>query len=120
MSEHDTRPKEVIEKEKLKKELEEIYQKESYAKMLIGKLPDKRSWQQYIKIKDKLKQIGNGESHSLFKREPYIEPILLLARQMRNDEIFGKEIFKLHSKPLGTTDKYLELGGTKKPLRTIF
>ena len=120
ISEHDRRPKEVLEREKQRKLMEEKKDHDDYMKMLIGRIPEKKLWQPYIKSPDKVRQMGNGQLQPLFKRESYIEPGVLLARQMRDDVVFGKPIFRLFTKPLKPNDVNVDLGGIKKDVRSIY
>lgn len=66
--------------------------------MLLGKLPHKDMWQKYYKLPDRLRQIGNAKQHILFKRGSYIDPVLLIARQMRDETISSESLVKFHSK----------------------
>ena len=90
-----------------------------YSISLKGKTQEKKIWQQYIKLQDNSHQLGNGNFHPLFKREDYIGPEVMLARQMRDDVVFGRPIFHLYSKPLKSCDVNYEFGGVKKPFRVI-
>ncbi len=98
---------------------EELRVKEDYNTMLTGKASEKRMWQHYIKAPDKLHQLGSAKSHTLFKREQYIEPMVALARQMRDDVVFGKPIFNKYIKPLKSNDINVEMGGIKKPFKVL-
>lgn len=87
--------------------------------MLTGKAAEKVMWQHYMPLPDKLHEIGSGTPHKLFKRESYLEPMIVVARQMRDDVVFGKPIFNLYSKQLKSKDINIELGGAKKPIRVL-
>lgn len=99
---------------------EEEKKQREYTTMLIGKAPEERAWQRYIKLPDKKRQIATSEYHPIFKHEEYIEPVILLARQCRDDINFGKPIFHLYTRGLKPTDINYELGGIKKPFKVLF
>jgi len=120
ISEHDRRPKEVLEREKKMKLLKEKQEQDRYMTMLVGKSSERKAWQHYVKLPDRGKQIGNANPHPLFKRDEYTEPVVALARQMRDDTVFGKPVFKLYSRSLKPIDIEVGLGGTKLDLRTIY
>ena len=119
ISEHDRRPKEAIERERREKERKEKEEREAYIKVCLGKVPEKLPWHQYCAIVDKQRQMGDGSAYPLFKREPYIEPLLSLARQMRYDVIFDKPNFNRYMKPLGPSDVNVEFDGTKSNFKQI-
>ena len=85
--------------------------------MLTGKKMDKKMWQHYVKAPDKMNQIGTNSLHPMFKKDSYIEPMVVLARQMRDDVVFGKPVFHLYAKPLKSNDINMQLGGTRAPLK---
>lgn len=88
--------------------------------MLVGKASNSSAWQSYIRLPDRRRQVGNALLHPLLKRDPYLEPVVMLARQMRDDTVFGKPVFRLYSRPLKPLDIDVELGGAKCDLRTIY
>jgi len=119
ISEHDRRPKEVIERERKNKFDEEQQARLEYYAMLTGSEPKQKLWHKTVQPTDKLLQMGNGAQHPMFKREQYIEPLAIVARQMRDDVVFGKPIFHLYAKPLKSNDLNLEMGGIKKPFKVL-
>eukprot|EP00826_Nyctotherus_ovalis_P042309 TRINITY_DN4333_c0_g2_i3.p1 TRINITY_DN4333_c0_g2~~TRINITY_DN4333_c0_g2_i3.p1 ORF type:complete len:529 (-),score=124.75 TRINITY_DN4333_c0_g2_i3:47-1633(-) len=120
ISEHDRRPKEALERDRRQKDLAAKQEQDRYNQMLAGKFSSSKLWQSYIKLPDRGRQVGNALLHPLLKRDPYMEPVVVLARQMRDDTVFGKPVFRLYSRPLKPLDIDVELGGIKCDLRTIY
>ena len=119
ISEHDRRPKEAMEEERRKKLQDERKLKDEYTLMLMGKIPKEINWNPVHVDHNKYKQIGDNSPHPLFKREPYLDPMLLMSRQMRDDTVFGKPNFHRYLKPLSPSDVNVEFGGIKKPFKVI-
>jgi len=119
ISDHDRRPKEVIERERKLKEIEDERQRIEHTTKLIGKQPEIRTWQRYIKLPDRKRQIGTKQYHPILEKEEYIEPIVLLARQYKDDINFGKPIFHTYSRALRPSDVNYEMGGIKKAFRAL-
>eukprot|EP00826_Nyctotherus_ovalis_P016265 TRINITY_DN1469_c0_g2_i3.p1 TRINITY_DN1469_c0_g2~~TRINITY_DN1469_c0_g2_i3.p1 ORF type:complete len:239 (-),score=73.04 TRINITY_DN1469_c0_g2_i3:55-771(-) len=120
ISDHDRRPKEAIERERKLQEAEAQKKQAEYTTMLTGKFQAQKAWQQYVKLPDRKRQVGTSEYHPLFKREEYVEPVILLARQCRDDVNFGKPLFRLYSRALKPSDVNYELGGVKKPFKVLY
>ena len=119
ISEHDLRPRDAIERERRAKEIAEKRDRDQYTAMLTGKAPDQKTWQKYVKRPDKFNQMGTSKPQPLFKRESYMEPMIMVARQMRDDIASGKPIFHLYNKRLGAHDVNVELNGAKIPFKPL-
>ena len=61
------------------------------------------------------------EKNLFLDKDEFTPAYLLLARQMKDDVVFGKPNFNLYSKPLKPSDINDEFGGVKtKPYKCIY
>eukprot|EP00347_Sterkiella_histriomuscorum_P011430 403372486 len=132
MSEHDTRPKEVIERHRRNEEQEKQMRKLEYESILKGQpLEKKKAWLLYHSLPDKLTPVSHDfkdkhskaqkEKNPFLDKEEFTPAYLQLARQLKDDVVFGKPNFNLYYKTMKPSDLNEEFGGTKtKPYKCIY
>lgn len=132
MSEHDTRPKEVIERHRRAEEAEKQAKKLEYESILKGKpLEKKKPWLLYHTLPDMLTPVSQNfkdkhaskpkEKNPFLDKEEFTPAYLQLARQLKDDVVFGKPNFNLYFKTMKPNDLNEEFGGTKtKPFKCIY
>jgi hypothetical protein len=76
-------------------------------------------WHSHFKLADRLHEFTTGKVHQLFPKAGYIDPPALLAKQMRDDVVFGKPLFQLYAKTLKPADLNFEFGGIHKPFNVF-
>lgn len=139
LSEHNTKPKMVQDVELKEREALEATRKEEYEKALKGDKPRPKdlTWNQFLHVPDKLKPIATGlkeqylpkknkvrSDKEFFEKDPYGDEtaLLVMSRQMRENEVFGKPNMNLYFKPTKARDEDIdvEFGRVTKKYKTIY
>lgn len=139
MSVMNTKPKMVQDKELREREMIETQRKEEYEKALQSDKPRPKdlTWQQYHHVPEKLLPMSTGlkdfyKGNKKFKDfdKPFLPkdkfgdetPLLVLSRQMREGEVFGKPNLNLYFKPTRARDDDIdvEFGRVQKKYKTIY
>ncbi len=89
-------------------------EKQRYEEQFRGKTVSKNEWQRYFKLPDRLHEVGTMKPHELCEQTEYIEPVKAIAKQLRDDVVFGKPLFQKYTRPLRPEDLNYEMGGVFK------
>lgn len=139
MSVMNTKPKMVQDKEVQERERLEAQRQEEYEKALKSDKPRPKdlNWVKYHHVPEKLKPMATGlkdeykprnskrdYSTPFLKKDTYGDdtPLLILSRQMRENEVFGKPNMHMYFKPTKARDDDLdvEFGRVSKKYKTIY
>jgi hypothetical protein len=134
----NTKPKIVQNKELKEREALEAQQKEEYEKALQGDKPRPKdlTWTKYHHMPAKLKPMAADLTDEYRPRkvkcveDPFLlkdqfgdeTPLLVMSRQMRENDVFGKPNLQLYFKPVKAADDDLdvEFGRITKKYKTLY
>lgn len=132
LSAMNTKPKFVQNKELKEQEALEAKQKDEYEKAIQGDRPRPKdlTWTKYHHVPEKLKPMATGLKDEYKPKkvkaveDPFLPkdqygdetPLLVLSRQMRENDVFGKPNLNLYFKPLKARDddRHFEFGRVLK------
>ena len=139
MSILNTKPKMVQDKELKERRNLEAQRKEEYEKALQSDKPRPKDlkWEQFLHVPDKLKNMSTGlkdyykpKKSKIDEEKPFLTkdqygdetPLLVMSRQMRENEVLGKPNMSLYFKPLKARDDDIdeEFGRITKKFKTIY
>ena len=139
MSTMNTKPKMVQDKELKERETISEQRKEDYEKALQGDKPRPKdlNWAKYHHVPEKLKPLASTlkdeykpKKSKKAERDPFLPkeeygqetPLLVMSRQMKENDVFGKPNMNLYFKPTRARDEDIdvEFGRVTKKYKTIY